>query len=380
MRTTIRWHGPALAGLALSLAMPGPVRAADETRARMREIFESMRVLLPLSTSAEDLGAPEHRGAVTRALETLAAQADALGQHAGAGDAGRRYLGRNLAEDARNALDRFREERYDSAAFLVQQATENCIACHTKLESRGDSPLAEQFVDQEALARLSPEERARIQIATRQFDAALATLEGILASPEIHAGAMLDPITDYLIVSIRVKGDLERPVPVLERFAKRPDLWVQLRRDVEQWIRDLRELRPLATAPPDLATARKLIQEAYAPTPFVSDRRGLVRYVVASSVLHRAIAAGGLSPAELGEAWYLLGICELQTADGFWVSQADVYLETAIRTAPKAPSAEQAYALLEAETIETYTGSSGAHVPRGLADHLAELRELVNAK
>lgn len=367
-----------VAGLAAS-AGHAAQSESERTQARMREIFASMRLLLPLSADG-DLGAPDERPAVTKALEALAADADLLAAHARENDPGRAYLGRSLATDARNALDRYREGRTESAAFLVQQATENCIACHAKLPSSGDSPVAETFVDATALAKLRPEERARLQIATRQFDDALATLEDLFADPGVHPSAMLGPLTDYLLVSVRVKNDFDRPVPVLERFAKRPDLWVQLRGDVEQWVRDLRELRSLRDQPPTLDTARRLVQEARSGSPLAPDERHLVRYVVASSLLHRWLAEPDRAPAEQSEAWALLGVCELQIGDTFWLSQADFYLETAIRRAPGTEPAKRAYELLEAETIESYTGAAGVDLPVSVQKRLAELHALAEGR
>lgn len=371
-----------LAGLVLGVAAAAPARAAEdpaETRARMREIFTSMQLLLPLSADG-DLAEPDRRGAVTRALESLAGDAQLLAEHAGEDDPARRFLGRSLASDARNALDRYREGRTESAAFLVQQATENCIACHGKLRSPGDSPLAESFVDETALAKLRPEERARMQIALRQFDAALATLEALFADPAVHPSTMLGPLTDYLIVAVRVRGDYERPVPVLEAFAKRPDLWVQLRGDVEQWIRDLRELRGLRDQPASLDSARQLVEQARTRNPLGPDQRNLVRYLAASSQLHRWLGSGEHPPAEQSEAWQLLGVCELQTGDTFWLSQAEFYLETAIRRAPGSEPARRAYELLEAEMIGSFTGAAGVDLPPSIAARLTELRKLAEGR
>ena len=386
-RSPLRRLGRLASALAIALGATLPAPPADaataeeteRTRTRMREIFTSMQLLLPLSvTGGFDDAAQRER--VTRALEALAGDADLLAAHAGEHDPARRYLGRSLASDARNALERFQEGRTDSAAFLVQQATENCIACHTKLRSPEDSPLTPTFVDSSALAALRPEERARLQIATRQFDDALTTLEGLFTDPKVHPAAMLGPLTDYLLIALRVQGDFERPVPVLERFAKRPDLWVQLRGDVEQWIRDLRDLRKLAEGPAELSTARRLIEDARAQQPLGADQRHLVRYVMASGMLHRWLEAGDHPPAEQGEAWYLLGAAELQTGDTFWLSQTDFYLETAIRQAPGTPAAQRAYELLEAETIASFTGAAGVDLPTSVGQRLAELRKLAEKR
>ncbi len=345
----------------------------------MREIFASMQQLLPLSVRG-GFDDPAERDRLTKALESLAADAQLLARHAGEDDPARGFLGRSLAADARNALERFREGRTDSAAFLVQQASENCVACHTKVRSPSDSPVTENFVDQSALAELRPEERARLQLATRQFDEALATFEALFTATDVHPSAMLGPLTDYLVTSIRVKGDYARPIPVLERFAKRPDLWLQLRRDVEQWIRDLRELRPLGEGPPDLAAARRLVEQARASDPFGSDQRPLVRFVVASSLLHRWLAEGGHAAGDEAEAFTLLGICETRIDDTFWLSQAEFYLETAIRRAPGTPAALQAYELIEAEMITSFTGAAGINLPQSVSERLTELRKLAEKR
>ena len=372
----------AFAALCAGLCLASLARAEserDQTRAAMKEIFASMKVLLPLSTNDERFGAPQNRAAVLAALESLANHADAVAQHARENDAARRYLGSSLATDARDALERYREGRYESAAFLVQQATENCIACHTRLPSPGDSPLSQHFVDRSALNALPTAERTRLLVATRQFDEALAAYEALFASPEVNPAEMLVPLTDYLIIAVRVKGDYERPVPVLERFAKRPDLWRNLRLDVDEWVSALRELRPLADAPPDLATARKLVEQAQHLVPYPADRRGLVHNVVASSVLHRLLESKPASKRDQAEAYYLLGVAEAQIGEMYWVPQAEYYLETAIRMAPGEPFAEPAFALLEEQTLLAYTGSSGVHAPPAISKHLAELRALVDS-
>jgi len=373
------WAG-ALLCAGLTLAVAGHAESEpDKTRKTMREIFASMKVLLPLSTNEERFGAPQNRAAVLAALESLASHADRIASHARADDAARLYIGSSLASDARDALQRYKEGRYESSAFLVQQATENCIACHTRLPSPGDSPLSEHFVDRSALNALPIAERIRLLVATRQFDEALAASERLFADPGVNPAEMLVPLTDYLIVAVRVKGDYARPVPVLERFAKRPDLWRSLRLDVEEWVRALKELAPLAEAPPELATARELVEEAQRLVPYPADRRGLVQNIVASSVLHRYLDAKPPAKRDEAEAYYLLGVAEAQIGEPYWVPQADFYLETAIRLAPREPFAEPAYALLEEQTLLIYTGSSGVHAPESVTKHLQELRALVDA-
>jgi hypothetical protein len=352
----------------------------EQTRAIMKEIFQSIRVVLPLTADEARFQAPENRPLVHAALASLSGNAVILAAHARRDDAARRFFGESLARDAGDALDRYDAGRYDSARFLIQQATENCVACHTRLPSPGDSPVAADFVAQSALVGLPLDERARLQVATRQFGDALTSLETLLASPDLHAAEMLSPLGDYLIVAVRVKGEPERAIPTLEKFSRRPDLWRHLQLDVEQWIASLRKLEPALRKSPDLDTARGILEDSKQLTQFPADRRAFADYVVASSVLNRFIESGNGSPQQVAEAYYLLGVCESRIDDTYWVSPSDRYLETAIRMAPRAPFAKEAYALLEEEVILDYTGSAGTQLPPSMARRLAELRALVEAQ
>jgi len=368
-----------LATTARAAEQAAPATASREaTIATMRQIFESIRVLLPLTVNAARFGAPENRASVEQALASLKANAGTLSSHARSDDTARRFLGDALAADAAEALERYRAGHYDAAAFQVQQTTETCVACHTKLRSPGDSPAAKQFVSSTALAKLPLAERARLQVATREFGDAAASYEKLLVTSSVHPGELLAPLTEYLIVEVRVRGDFARARRTLERFAKRPDLWRHLKADVAQWIRALRELEPLGSMEPELATARDLIDRARTLQIYPADRRGLIHYLVASSILQRVLGAGPPTDREAGEAYYLLGLCETHVGESYWVSQADLYLETAIRLAPKEPFAEEAYVLLEEETVVAYTGNSGTELPESVAQHLEELRRLID--
>jgi len=373
----------ALLGALVSPADPAGAEDAEReaTRATMRQIFESIRVVLPLSVNETKFAAPENRAAIERALAALADNANALASHARGTDPTRPYLGGSLEHDAREALDRYRGGHFAGAAFQIQQATENCVACHTKLHSPGTSPVAIHFVDRSALAGLPLAERARLEVATRQFDAAVASYEKLLASAKVPPSELLTPLVDYLIVEVRVKGEFERPAKTLARFARRPDLWRHLRADLEGWIRALRELRPLASSAPDLTTARELIARARRIAKVPADTGPLIHYLVASSVLQRFLATTPPpTNRDAAEAYYLLGLAETHVSDTYWVSQADMYLETAIRLAPREPSALEAYLVLEEETVASYTGSQGEQLPASVAQHLEELRALVDAK
>jgi hypothetical protein len=366
--------------LALVLVLPAGARAQYErepTRKAMAEIFRQLQVVLPLAVDLEAFRDPARAGMIRTSLKELSDAAHGLDDHGKGFDAGGRYLARSLERDARRALQYFEERKYDSAEFFVGQLTESCIGCHSRLPSPGDAPLARGFAARADLSRLEPLERANLQIATRQFSDALETLEAAFRSQEYQPYELLGPLTDYITVCVRVVGDPLRPVPVLQELASRADLWSALRGDIAAWVRFLPELAARDLGGDPVRQAERLIGEGRQLILFPSDRRALVHYVFASKLLHGYVSTHREPGPELARAYYVLGVAESRIGPNFWISQAEFYLETAVRMAPHSEVGREAYALLEEETLAGYTGSGGLQLPDDVEAHLRELRELL---
>lgn len=377
-----RWKSMTVAVLcgAIGIACGDEAREdpqSAETRAIMGEIFDEIRRLLPLSADAKLLASPDQQPRVAKSIDTLARNAHLLEQHSAPKDPQMRFLARSIARDARQVGRTYAEGRYERSAFLLRQITENCIVCHTRLPSREDSPLARGFVDQAAFDAMELEPRAALQTATRRFDDALETLEALLASPRSPA-LLLGPLTDYLVISLRVKGDFQRPVEPLRRFAARPDLWAELRSDVEIWSEALPRLGKQTSGEPSLATARTLLDDGRSMVTFPQDRAWLAHFVAASSVLQRLLDSPPEPGPELAEAYYLLGITEARIGRNYWVTAAPILLETSIRMAPDQPFAREAFALLEQELLMSYEGSDFEDIPAEERAQLDELKALLN--
>jgi hypothetical protein len=287
------------------------------------------------------------------------------------------FLARSVARDARDVRRAWREGHLPRTAFLLRQITEDCVVCHTRLPS-DDSPVAQGFFEAGQLEGLPEEPRASLQMATRRFDEALATLESLLGSSE-HPALLIGPLTDYLVVSIRVKQDFERPVPTLRGFAERHDVWPELRGDVETWLAALPELADRAGGPPSLEIGRALFEEGLALGAEPEAKRGLAHFVAASSMLQRFLRTNP-PPEALGEAYYLLGMIEARIGRNYWVTPAPFFLEEAIRLAPNQPFAADAFARLERELLAAYEGAEREELPPEEAARLQELRGLVRSE
>jgi hypothetical protein len=370
--------------LLLSLALPGchaTAPAAEEpvTRAAMTQIADALSRALPLSLEARQLEDPVARERYRASLEVLAESSARLESHGRSREASFAYLSRSLASDAQVAKQRLESGHDAESQFVVRQLVQDCVACHSRLPDLDDSKIGARLLGQLDPNELPLAERVRVQAATRQFDAALDGYEELFQDPEIPPG-QLDlegRLLEYLTISIRVKQDLRRPRWSLERMAHRPDVPDYLMDDLAAWTSSLDDLAKRPRIGDDGASARALVQDAHLERTPAYDRRGYVYALQASSLLHQHLGASTLDDEELAETYYLLGLTETRASRSLWLSEADVYLETSIRSAPGSPYAARAYALLEQETLAGYTGSAGLQLPGDVAERLAELRSLI---
>lgn len=376
-----KWVSLAALALLAAFGCEGSTQPTDDddTRAIMREIFGGIRVVLPASADLEEFSDPARRPEILAALELLARNAALLEEHAQSRDKQMRFLARSVSRDAADAQHSYADQRYGHSAYVLRQIAENCVVCHTRLPDLDDSPVAAGFLDEGVMESLPLEPRATLQIATRRFDEALDSLAALLADPATHPAMMIGPLTDYLVVSIRVKRDFDRPKAMLDEFGQRRDLWPSLQRDVEQWIRSIPELRKKAEAEPSVASARKIIEEADADDEHGDGQSGLLQLVVASGILERFIDSHRNPDESLGEAFYLLGTLEARIGRNYWVTPAPFLLEESIRLAPAGPFAAEALAILEREIRAAYEGSDVEELPADDAQRLRALRELVDS-
>lgn len=366
-----------VAGLLLALLVPTGLVAASgdpQTRAQMHALLASLRVLLPLSVDEARLADPKERPRVEEALSSLAGHAQLLATHVKNPPPDFALFGRNLAEDARTALVHFRRGAYDSAGFTVREMTDSCVACHARLPAK-TAFLGEALLDRKVLLALPPADRAQLYVATRQFDDALKTWERLFQDPARPTAELQAPLTEYLVTSVRVRNDLLRPLPVLEQMARRPDAWGALKEDLLHWGTRLRALSARPPAP-GLEGARALLDEARQKAAYPADRRGLIDYIVASSVLEQHLEAAPRGPG-LAEAYYLRGLAEIPIRESYWVSSAEYYLESAVRAGPRTRFARLAYDLLESQLILENAGSEGAPLLPEDRARLETLRRLL---
>jgi hypothetical protein len=283
-----------------------------------------------------------------------------------------------MAQDTQAILTRFEREEWEQARFLLHEVTENCVACHSRRPDPLARPLGRRLVDDQVLLELPPHERVRLEIATRQFDRALATYAELFAGSEFSPADLdlMGHIDGYLEVCLRVRVQTCDPGPVLARLAKRENVPKVLLRNLEIWQRSLRQLEARRPLNASLSEVRRLVDEAGKRDAFPDERSALVLYFTASGLGNRFIEEGDPSLEDLSEVYYWLGFIEMRVGRAFWPSEGEYFLEASIRVAPGSERAEQAYALLEELVSIGYSGNSGEPPPEDVQLRLAELRRL----
>lgn len=361
-----------------------PAHAEEDTSVIMARIVGPLVRVLPESLDESNFADPKRRPEIARALNELADAAALLGSHgSGSGgkerDAGFRYLSGSLAADAKDTAHRYSRGQYSESRYALHQMTNTCIVCHSRLPSDRESALGNELFRRSEITDLSVRQRARLQLVTRRFDAALTSYEMLFADP-LAPPSTFDlggDLLDYLTINLRVRRDAERPRATLERLAGRPDIPHYMRRHLQAWLAALANLSKQLGKEPSIALARELMADGDGVRGYAADRSGAIYDLAASSVLHRYLDAKPEPGVETAEALYLVGITDAWTQRSYWVSEAEFALKAAIRMAPREPVAREAYALLEEYILLGYSGSGGVNIPPDVLAELAELRELI---
>jgi hypothetical protein len=344
----------------------------------MRAIFQALTTALPLSLNVQQFQDEANRQSIHHALRALADNSARLSSHAQDVPARFDFLRQSLNSNAQEALDLFEQGHYEESRFLLQQLTDNCFLCHSRVPSSRPFPLGKHLLDHIPMSQLSPHERVRLAVAARQFDTALTTCEALFRSDDISATEidLMAFFEDYMRIAIRVNHDFVRVLKALETFRQRPDVPRYLDQQLTGWIDSLKALQNDMGQGDELVRGRDLILQGQRQNRFLADRQGLVYFIAASSLLHRYVNTATKSKPQLAEAYYYLGVAESYVPRTSWISETEFLLETAIRLAPTSKYGKKAFAFLEEYLIVGYSGSSGLHLPSDVKRRLDDLRQI----
>jgi hypothetical protein len=365
------------------------VSAADERpttgwQVTMQQLFLHLSVVFDLSLDDDKFQDPANRDEILSALYALAANAEQFGSHGTELSAPDDFVRRSLVRDANEAVMRFRQGHFEGSRFLLDQLMTNCFNCHSRLPAERRFESGDRFLDQIDLESLTAEDQVRVQVATRQFKAALSTYEKMFSFRTVSPAKIANSgaFEDYMKICVRVEKDCNRAAETFEAIRRREDVPLFLDNRLERWVDDLNEIdKGGAKKDSDaLYRGRELLRDAQFRCAFPNDPQGTVLFVVASGCLHRYLNSSPNDPTRLAETYYLLGVAESHVATSYWRSETDYLLENAIRTAPSTVYARMAYNFLEEYTASGYTGSAGVNIPPEVQERLDELHSLLTPK
>lgn len=359
-----------------------PVRAYDVVGMRdaMQSVFTSMRTLLDLSADSAQLAEPGNQRIILDAVIELEEQANLVSAH----------VPRDEISFLASSLDRYAEwirksyewRLYSDTRQLVHAAVDVCIACHTRVTSRRDSPVAGEFIHSERVSALPLRQRVKLQTATRRFDDALGDYATLLAQA-VNDDDFVQLGRDYLVLALRVKADPRRALDVLETLLKRVELIGEHRERVSSWVDSLQQLLQLSLPDADLDSAELLVAQAESVAN-LPNSDAVVNYIVASRLLYNYLEKSQerrekneATANDGAKAYYLLGLSQYRIEPGAWLPQSELYLEKSIRTAPASQHARKAFGLLSHKMKHLYPAAKGG-VPKDVSDHLRMLQDMVS--
>ncbi|HEU4928269.1 MAG TPA: hypothetical protein VFU38_00445 [Candidatus Krumholzibacteria bacterium] len=381
------WSAVSFGVVATTIVLSVGLASSEETeqtgtRASMRGLFVVLSSVYRYSLDADAFADTKNHKEIQSKLEALAKNADQLEAHGGSTlDPSFEFMRRSLSRDAHEALEAYTSANYVGARFVLSDITENCVTCHTKLPATRPFEAGKEFLDAINANDFPPTSRAKLQVATRQFADAMKTYEDVLRSERISAAdlAVFDVFDNYLSVSVGALNDTHRPVPVLEAFARRPDVPDAVKRDAEAWIASLKSLNLDATKGKELAAARGLVENAMKASASPSDRSHLVDYIASITLVHRSLRSAPQDNETTAEAYYLLGVAESHVSRSYWVSETEHLLDRSIRLAPKSKTAKQALAYLEQYRRSSAHVTPARVVPKEHQVNIDELRKLTES-
>lgn len=373
-----------LSAAALLVSLPAaPASEPDaETRAIMRHVAGTLEVLLPLSLDSETFLDPGNRETVTRNLSRLADSADALADHGATESMDFRLLASAFARAAGRLREDFEYVHPAETRYFLVDLTQHCVACHSRESAAGDFPLSGKLEAYLGNQPLDEPERARLQVALRQFGDAMDTWEGVLADPSLEPVdlALNGSLVEYLTIAVRVENDYARAAMQLEDLVDQEETPFYLRRRFKTWIEDLDAADEPRGDLITMAEARRMFHRPETRPGLLWNDTSLVSDLVLSAELRRVVASDerDVSAAELAEAYYMLGVLDARTVALYSaLPSMERFWEAAIRIAPDSPHALEAYALLEEYAATTFTGELPFERTSDTFARLAELRALI---
>ncbi len=356
---------------------PESVKESSEFKPHMQSIYASVVQLMPLFLADQSKMSGKEKERMETQLKNLAEQSQSIQKLALKSDASHMAKARDLAVSSEAAYAQFKENRQGQARFLLSDVLNTCFGCHTSRESEKDSQFVTNFNKDVKWQSLEPLARARFLALSRQFDASIKEYEVLLKSANISEDDFinLDPLVEYLILGLRVRNDRDRVENTLKSIKQ--DLYPQIvKNDINAWLKTLEDIKKEKPASRSMLEAKNQMALAKQSIEYPQDRKGLVRYIIASRLLNEVVQDKSLPSIERAEAYYNLGLCENIIDVNYFSDQSLAYFEETIRLSPRSELSKKAFAQFEDIVRFSFSGSAGTSIPESEKEKMRSLKKL----
>lgn len=360
----------------------GAATADTQTRHIMHDVAEALEVLLPLSLDDEAFLSADNREVVSQHLSNLETAAGALMKHGSSESLDFRLLASAFARATSEIRQDFEDLNPADARFFLVDLTQHCVACHSRDVTDRDFPLSNALKKYLEEQPFNERERARLQVALRQFEDAMKTWESVLSDPAVSAVdmALEGVFTEYLAIAIRVQEQYARPAGQLEKVRARDEVPFYLKRRLKTWIDDLKAAESRKDKTLTIPEAREMFLRPETRPGLLWNDTHLVSDLALFASLRRLVESdeSTVAPEQLSEAYYMLGVLEARTTGLYsTLPSMERFWEAAIRAAPDSPYAVDAYALIEEYAATTFSGTLPFEQTDETFTRLLELRTLI---
>lgn len=352
--------------------------------ARMQVLGAALTQLMLDASSEARFSLPENAGRIDTNIQLIADHAHQLQQSKlptrPDADASISLIMGLLADEMRNAHEKFLAGNYQYARETIRSVTSYCISCHTR-DNSGPAVLgAAQLREAKKLSR---GEQAEFYAAIRQYDHAFDLFADVVAD---HRVAERDPIAWRrallygLALTVRVQQHPAKALRLIDGALHNPWIDASLRRDVVAWqqalkIWDAAPAQPIGAAAAPPQQLQHFLRQARAATASAADLRGAVWYLRATAVAHGLLrtAAPGAATAELLSA---LGECYERVQDMQLWSLHELYYDACIQSAPHSRIARHCLQRYRTSLEASFSGSAGVDLPLAERTRLQQLQQL----
>ena len=369
--------------LAVSLCAPNLFGQSESRNVRqtMWAAFDAISYLLPLSLRIDENSDLADKILVKQHLAVLASSKQELVEHAENSEQEFKLLVGSFEKAIEHVDSSLQAGSYIDAYFALLDMVQNCVSCHSRLPDDTDFLLGQKLFARIDTSTLDREDIAQLYVATRQFNNALTKYEEIVLDESMQPSDLdLDGVLiDYLQISITVAQDFARLRRTLDRFLQRSDVPLYIREHIHVWGNSMDQLSAELEAEPSLTQAREWFNQSTDLTLAPAGRERAVHDIVTSSLLRRLLEGNEeLTPEQISEAYYLLGLIALRTMRPKpAVQEMEFLLESAIRANPDGPFARPAFLLLEEFSYANYMDFGAREIPDP-DSNIRQLRQLID--